>query len=100
DTMRGRRLGAYQVVEQIGEGGMGAVYRAFRADDQYKKQVALKIIRGGEDSGFVVSRFRNERTILARLDHPNIARLIDGGTTDEGLPYFVMELIDGQSLIR
>jgi eukaryotic-like serine/threonine-protein kinase len=100
DTMLGRRLGAYQIVEQIGEGGMGAVYRAFRADDQYRKQVALKVIRGGEDSGFVVSRFRNERQILASLDHPNIARLLDGGTTDEGSPYFVMELIEGESLIR
>jgi eukaryotic-like serine/threonine-protein kinase len=100
DTMIGRRLGAYQIVEPIGEGGMGAVYRAFRADDQYKKQVALKVIRGGEESGFVVSRFRNERQILASLDHPNIARLLDGGTTDEGAPYFVMELIEGQSLIR
>jgi eukaryotic-like serine/threonine-protein kinase len=100
DTMIGRRLGSYQIVEQIGEGGMGAVYRAFRADDQYRKQVALKVIRGGEGSGFVVSRFRNERQILASLDHPNIARLLDGGTTEEGAPYFVMELIEGENLVH
>jgi serine/threonine protein kinase len=98
-TLLGRRLGAYQIVEQIGVGGMGAVYRAFRADDQYQKQVALKVIRGGQDSAFVISRFKNERQILASLDHPNIAHLIDGGTTD-GAPYFVMELIEGESIDR
>jgi hypothetical protein len=75
----GRRVGPYKIVEQIGVGGMGEVYRAFRADDQYKKQVALKVVRGGQDSAFVVSRFRNERQILAGLDHPNVARLHDGG---------------------
>jgi serine/threonine protein kinase len=94
----GRRLGAYQIVEQIGVGGMGAVYRAFRADDQYQKQVALKVVRGGQDSAFVISRFKNERQILASLDHPNIARLLDGGSTDDGSPYFVMELIEGESI--
>lgn len=94
----GRRVGAYQIVEQIGAGGMGEVYRAFRADDQYKKEVALKVVRAGQDSKFVVSRFKNERQVLASLDHPNIARLLDGGTTDDGLPYFVMELIEGQTL--
>jgi eukaryotic-like serine/threonine-protein kinase len=98
DAMLGRRLGAYQVVEQIGAGGMGEVYRAFRADDQYRKQVALKLVRVGQDSGFVIRRFKNERQILASLDHPNIARLLDGGTTEEGVPYFVMELIDGESI--
>ena len=94
----GRRVGPYKIVEQIGVGGMGEVYRAFRADDQYKKQVALKVVRGGQDSAFVVSRFKNERQILAGLDHPNIARLHDGGTTDDGVPYFVMELIEGQPI--
>src|ERR1700682_5772226 len=77
---------------------MGKVYRAFRADDQYRKQVALKVVRGGQDSGFVISRFKNERQILASLDHSNIARLLDGGTTEEGVPYFVMELIEGQPI--
>ena len=94
----GRRVGPYKIVEQIGVGGMGEVYRAFRADDQYKKQVALKVVRGGQDSAFVVSRFRNERQILASLDHPNIARLHDGGTTEDGVLYFVMELIEGQPI--
>jgi serine/threonine protein kinase len=75
----GRRVGAYQIVEQIGVGGMGEVYRAFRADDQYRKEVALKVIRAGQDSNSVISRFRNERQILASLEHPNIARLLDGG---------------------
>jgi non-specific serine/threonine protein kinase/serine/threonine-protein kinase len=94
----GRRVGPYKIVEQIGVGGMGEVYRAFRADDQYKKQVALKVVRGGQDSAFVVSRFRNERQILASLDHPNIAHLHDGGTTEDGVLYFVMELIEGQPI--
>jgi len=96
----GRRVGAYQIVEQIGAGGMGEVYRAFRADDQYRKEVALKVIRSGQDSGSVISRFKNERQILASLDHPNIARLLDGGTTSEGLPYLVMELIAGQPIVE
>ena len=94
----GRRVGPYQIVEEIGAGGMGEVYRAFRADDQYRKQVAIKLVRAGQDSSFVVSRFKNERQILASLDHPNIARLHDGGTTEDGLPYFVMELIEGQPI--
>ena len=94
----GRRVGPYKIVEQVGVGGMGEVYRAFRADDQYQKQVALKVVRAGQESGFVVSRFKNERQILASLDHPNIARLYDGGTTEDGIPYFVMELIDGQPI--
>jgi tetratricopeptide (TPR) repeat protein/tRNA A-37 threonylcarbamoyl transferase component Bud32 len=94
----GRRLGAYQIAELIGAGGMGEVYRAFRADDQYRKQVALKLIRDGQYSGSVVARFRNERQILATLEHPNIARLLDGGTAENGLPYFVMELVEGQPI--
>ena len=96
----GRRVGAYQIVEQIGVGGMGEVYRAFRADDQYRKEVALKVIRAGQDSNSVISRFRNERQILANLEHPNIARLLDGGTTDDGVPYIAMELIEGQPIIE
>jgi eukaryotic-like serine/threonine-protein kinase len=94
----GRRVGPYQIVEEIGAGGMGEVYRAFRADDQYRKQVAIKLVRAGQDSGFVVRHFKNERQILAGLDHPNIARLHDGGTTEDGLPYFVMELIEGRPI--
>jgi len=94
----GRRIGAYRIVEQIGAGGMGEVYCAVRADDEYEKRVALKVVRAGQDSGFVVARFKNERQILASLDHPNIARLLDGGTTEEGVPYLVMELIEGRPI--
>ena len=91
----GRRIGAYNILEEIGRGGMGEVYRAGRADGQYEKEVAIKLVRGGYDTASVLERFRHERQILASLDHPNIARLLDGGTTDEGLPYLVMELIEG-----
>jgi len=95
DALLGRRIGSYQIMGQIGVGGMGEVYRAFRADDEYKKQVAIKLVRAGQASDFVVNRFKNERQILASLDHQNIARLLDGGTTQNGVPYFVMELIEG-----
>ena len=98
DFMIGRRFGNYEVVELIGIGGMGEVYRAFRADDQYRMQVAIKLIRAGQDSSSVITRFKNERQIVASLDHSNIARVIDGGATEEGLPYFVMELIEGQPI--
>jgi serine/threonine protein kinase len=94
----GRRIGVYQIVEEIGQGGMGEVYRAVRADGQFTKEVAVKLVRGGFDSKFVVERFRTERQILATLDHPNIAHLLDGGTTDDGIPYLVMELIEGDRI--
>lgn len=94
-SRQGIRIGVYQTTEEIGRGGMGEVYRAVRADGQYTKEVAVKIVRGGYDTGSMLERFRNERQILASLDHPNIARLLDGGTTDDGIPYLVMELIEG-----
>lgn len=94
----GRRIGAYNILEEIGRGGMGEVYRAVRADGQFKKAVAIKLVRGGADTTAVLNRFRNERQILASLDHPNIARLLDGGTSDEGIPYLVMELVEGTPL--
>jgi len=94
----GRHFGAYQVIREIGRGGLGAVYLAARADDEYRKQVAIKVIRRGLDTDDIIRRFRNERQILAQLDHPNIARLIDGGTTDDGLPYFVMEYVNGEPI--
>jgi eukaryotic-like serine/threonine-protein kinase len=96
--MIGKRISQYHIVEQLGSGGMDEVYRAVRADDQYRKQVAIKLVRSGADSGFVIGRFKNERQILANLDHPNIARLLDGGATHEGVPYFVMELVEGQPI--
>ncbi len=94
----GRRVGAYKILQQIGAGGMGEVYRAVRDDDHYQKEVALKLVRAGQDSEFVITRFKNERQILATLDHPNIARLLDGGTTENGTPYLVMELIEGRPI--
>ena len=98
EALIGRRLGPYEVVEHIGAGGMGEVYRAVRVDDQYKKQVAIKLVRAGERSEQILTRFKNERQILASLDHPNIARLLDGGMTAEATPYLVMDLIDGQPI--
>ena len=94
----GKRIGAYEILEEIAVGGMGAVYRAIRSDGQYKQQVALKIVRSELGAEFTTSRFKNERQILASLNHPNIARILDGGTTAEGLPYLVMELVEGQRL--
>jgi eukaryotic-like serine/threonine-protein kinase len=94
----GRRIGPYLLIRQIGRGGMGAVYLAERADEQYKKLVAIKLVKLGMNTDEVLRRFRHERQILANLNHPNIARLLDGGTTEDGLPYFVMEYIDGQPI--
>jgi non-specific serine/threonine protein kinase/serine/threonine-protein kinase len=91
----GRRIGVYQIVGEIGHGGMGEVYRALRADGQYEKEVAIKLVRVGLDTSILLARFRHERQILANLDHPNIARLLDGGTTEDGIPYLVMELVAG-----
>jgi len=90
----GQRIGAYQVVEEIGHGGMGVVYRAVRADDQFRKEVAIKVVRGGLSDDLSTQRFRAERQILANLDHPAIARLLDGGAVD-GRPYVVMEYVHG-----
>ena len=98
DKMIGARIAQYRIVEKLGVGGMGEVYRAVRADDQYEKQVAIKLVRQGLDTEFVYARFRKERQILAGFEHENIARLLDGGTTDEGHPYFVMELIQGKPI--
>ena len=98
DSLAGRQFGAYQIIREIGRGGLGAVYLAARADDEYRKEVAIKLVRRGLDTADILRRFRNERQILAQLDHPNIARLIDGGTTSEGLPYFVMDYVNGEPI--
>ncbi len=90
----GTRIGPYRIVELLGRGGMGAVYRAAREDD-FAKQVALKLVRHELASPFTLRRFHRERQILARLEHPNIARLLDGGTTEDGRPYLVMEHVEG-----
>lgn len=94
----GTRLGPYRIVEEIGRGGMGAVYKATRDDEQYQTVVAIKLIKRGMDTDHILRRFRTERQILASLNHPNIARLLDGGVTEAGLPYFVMEYVDGESI--
>lgn len=95
----GRRVGAYELIREIGQGGMGSVYLAARADDEFRKEVAIKLVIGGVDQESIVRRFRTERQILAALDHPNIARLLDGGTALGGSPYFVMEYIDGEPIV-
>lgn len=95
DAMLGALLGPYKIIEHIGSGGMGSVYRARRADEAFEKEVAVKVVRRGLDLDYVVRHFRLERQIMASLEHPNIARLLDGGTTSDGLPYFVLEYIRG-----
>jgi eukaryotic-like serine/threonine-protein kinase len=94
----GRRVGPYKLIREIGRGGMGAVFEAERDDAEFSRRVAVKVIKRGFDTEDILRRFRHERQILATLDHPHIARLLDGGTTDTGLPYFVMELIEGVSV--
>ncbi len=94
----GLRLGAYRTVREIGHGGMGVVYEALRDDDEYRQRVAIKLIAFGMATDPLRQRFRSERQILAGLDHPNIARLLDGGTTAGGQPYLVMEYVEGVPL--
>jgi eukaryotic-like serine/threonine-protein kinase len=91
----GADLGPYRIVQLIAEGGMGAVYQAVRVDDLYRKVVAIKVIRRGMHGDYALKRFDTERQILAHLDHPNIAKLLDGGATPDGRPYFVMDFIAG-----
>ncbi len=90
------RIGPYDVVREIGHGGMGTVFLAMRADEQFRKRVAIKVVRRGMDTKAVLRRFRQERQILAGLEHPNIARLLDGGNTEDSLPYLVMEYVEGE----
>jgi eukaryotic-like serine/threonine-protein kinase len=99
-TLEGRQVGAYRIVRRIAAGGMGTVFEAHRADDVFAKRVAVKVCAATLVGGAIRERFRRERQILARLEHSNIARILDGGTTDEGSPYFVMEYVDGLPLNR
>jgi serine/threonine-protein kinase len=99
DPWLGRRIGPYEIVSLIGRGGMGEVYRARRVDAEFEKEVAIKLMPGGFHASFMLQRFRAERQILASLEHPHIARLIDGGATD-GSPYLVMELVEGEPIDR
>ncbi|HSB28172.1 MAG TPA: protein kinase, partial [Pyrinomonadaceae bacterium] len=100
DPMIGRRLGAYQIKREVARGGMGTIYEAIRVDNEFNRRAAIKVVKRGMDTDFVLRRFRTERQILAALNHPNIALLMDGGTTDDGLPYFVMEYIEGLPLYK
>ncbi|MET0533391.1 MAG: serine/threonine-protein kinase [Steroidobacter sp.] len=95
---KGRRLGSYRIVSEIGRGGMSHVYKAVRDDDQYHKQVAIKLLRPGLHTQSLLQRFRAERQMLAELNHPNIAQLLDGGVTDTQAPYLVMEYIEGRPI--
>jgi tetratricopeptide (TPR) repeat protein len=97
-ALEGQRIGVYHVLGEIGRGGMGTVLLADRDDDQFHKQVAIKLVTRGMDTALLLDRFRHERQILARLEHPYIARLLDGGSTEQGLPYLVMEYVEGVSI--
>ncbi len=98
DLAPGLRIGPYAIERELGRGGMGTVYLATRADLAFEKKVAIKVTRGALGSPDALERFRRERQILARLEHPNIARLLDGGATADGMPYLVMEYIEGKPL--
>jgi len=98
DYPAGHRVGPYQLQNCLGRGGMGSVYAAERADREFDRKVAIKFVRRGMDTMEILRRFRTERQVLASLDHPNIARLIDGGSTPEGLPYLVMEFVEGRPI--
>src|SRR5271167_311362 len=96
--MMGDRIGPYRVLRTLGAGGMGEVYLAERADAQFEQQVAIKVVHGGAVAGGVHSRLKLERQILAQLDHPNIAHLLDGGSLPDGRAYIVMEYVDGLTI--
>lgn len=100
DELLGSSVGPYRIERRIASGGMGTVYLASRADAQFTQQVAVKVVKRGMDSEELVRRFRRERQTLAALNHPNIARLFDGGVTQDGRPYLVMEYVDGVPLDR
>ena len=91
----GQKIGVYQIVREIGYGGMGAVYLATRTDGKFDQKVALKFLKREMNTAAIRRRFRQEREILASLEHPNIARLLDAGTTDDKIPYLAMEYVEG-----
>lgn len=100
DFYIGKQIDSYKIIREIGHGGMGTVYLADRADETFDKQVAVKLINRGMDTDAVLKRFVMERQILARLQHPNIAGLLDGGSTADGLPYLVMEYVEGEPITK
>ncbi|MDP3082319.1 MAG: protein kinase [Rubrivivax sp.] len=93
---RGQRLGPWALTAPLGSGGMGEVWDARRADGAYDARVAIKVVRAGADSAALLERFAHEQRLLARLNHPHIARLLDAGHTDDGHPYVVLEAVDGR----
>ena len=93
--LAGSRIGSYEVIREIGRGGMGTVYEAVRIDGSFRKRVPIKVIRATLLTEWLRERFRRERRILAGLDHPNIAHIVDGGATGAGLPLFVMKYVAG-----
>jgi tetratricopeptide (TPR) repeat protein len=99
-SLAGRQIGPYRLLDEIGHGGMGTVHRAARTDDAFQRTVALKLVRAAASSDFIQQRFLRERQILGRLQHPNIATVFDGGTTDDGQPYLVMEYVEGEPIDR
>ncbi|MDQ3746864.1 MAG: serine/threonine protein kinase, partial [Acidobacteriota bacterium] len=94
------RIGRYKILREVGRGGMGVVYLAEREDGEFSQRVAVKLVKRGLDTEDILRRFRNERQILASLHHPNIAQLFDGGETEDGRPYFVMEYVEGLPLLQ
>jgi eukaryotic-like serine/threonine-protein kinase len=94
-TLSGTRVGPYRIVREIGRGGAGTVYLAIRADQKVRQRAAIKLIQHGGESQSILNRFRHERQILASLDHPNIARFLDGGTTADGVPWLALEYVEG-----
>ncbi|MGF1670702.1 MAG: serine/threonine protein kinase, partial [Balneolaceae bacterium] len=98
-SMEGVQIGAFEIIREIGSGGMGNVYLARRTEGGFDQTVALKLIKLGMGSDRAIRRFESERSILARLQHPNIARLVDGGLTSENHPWFAMEFAEGENLV-
>jgi len=98
DSIVGRRFGPYEITRLIGVGGMGSVYLAERVDGQFSKQVAIKFVSSQEATSKMIEQFLQERETLAALDHPNIVRLLDGGITEDGLPYFIMDYVEGRPI--
>jgi serine/threonine protein kinase/tetratricopeptide (TPR) repeat protein len=99
-AMAGRRIGAYRILREIGQGGMAVVYLGERADQSYRKQVAIKMVKAGINTEQMLHRFRNERQTLAALDHSNIVKLLDGGSCEDGSPYLVMDYVEGLPIDR
>jgi len=97
-TYRDKMIGSYKIIREIGRGGMGIVFEAVREKEDFSQIVALKLLKRGMDSDAMLRRFRHERQILAWLEHVNVARLLDGGLSEDGVPFFAMEYVQGQAI--